>query len=86
VIENFIEGEDGQINTSSSYKSTATGKTNRPITKFCPLEVRATTRVDHPVERKVSIIHNENTPEDRMDPLEQQLEMHYDRFQIERKC
>ena len=64
VIENFIEGEDGQIR--AAHIRTATGKTNRPIAKLYPLEVRATTRADNPVETKESIIHNENSPEDRM--------------------
>ena len=65
VIENFIEGEDGQIR--AAHIRTATGKTNRPIAKLYPLEVRATTRADNPVETKESIIHNENSPEDRME-------------------
>jgi hypothetical protein len=65
VIENFIEGEDGQIR--AAHIRIATGKTNRPIAKLYPLEVRATTRAYNPVETKESIIHNENSPEDRME-------------------
>ena len=78
MTENFIEGEDGQINTSSSY-TTHSNRENKQTNRYYVLSkfVQRLARADHPVERKVSIIHNENTPEDRMDPLEQQLEMHY---------
>ena len=67
VIEHLIEGEDGQIR--AAHIRTANGKTNRPIAKLYPLEVRATTEVhatmDHPVETKDNTITNENPQEDR---------------------
>ncbi len=63
VIENLIEGEDGQIR--AAHIRTSTGKTNRPIARLYPLEIRATTREDHPVAIKEPVKQNENIQEDR---------------------
>jgi hypothetical protein len=63
VIENLIEGEDGQIR--AAHIRTSTGKTNRPIARLYPLEIRATTREDHPVATKEPVRQNENIQEDR---------------------
>ena len=65
VIEHFIEGEDGHVR--AAHIRTATGKTNRPIAKLYPLEVRATNEADHPVEMKEHIIQNENLQEHRIE-------------------
>lgn len=63
MIENLLEGKDEQIR--AAHIRTSNGKTNRPIVKIYPLEVRATSEENHPVETEESIMQNENSPEDR---------------------
>ena len=61
VIENLTEGKDGYIRSADIR--TANGKTNRPIAKLYPLEVRATTAAEYPIEIEQPVTPIENTRE-----------------------
>ena len=61
VIENLTEGKDGYVRSADIR--TTNGKTNRPIAKLYPLEVRATTAAEYPIEIEQPVTPIENTRE-----------------------
>ena len=61
VIENLTEGKDGYVRSADIR--TANGKTNRPIAKLYPLEIRATTAAEYPIEIEQPVTPIENTRE-----------------------
>ena len=61
VIENLTEGKDGHVRSTDIR--TANGKTNRPIAKLYPLEVRAITTTEYPIENEQPVTPIENTRE-----------------------